>query len=104
VRVTAALLVATLLALAPWAALLLDAVEGPENPPGPKTNVGCDSAWCFPSLSHVVLKSTVGPAAICAGAAIVVAAALLALRRAFWWPLAVIVLAAVAMILYAVSA
>jgi hypothetical protein len=94
--------VATLLALVPWVGLLLDVLTGPDNPPGPPTNATCDTAWCFPSLDHVVLDSTILPAAICAAAAAAVAVVVLANRRAFRWPLAVIALAAVAMILYGV--
>jgi len=86
----------------PWAGLLLDALTNPGNPRGPYTNVSCDSAWCFPSLAHIVRDSTLVPAEICAGAAIAVAAAVLLRRRALRWPLAVIVLAAAAAILYAV--
>jgi hypothetical protein len=86
----------------PWVGLLLDALTGPDNPPGPSTNVSCDSAWCFPSLAHVIRDSTLVPAEICAGVAIALALAVLAARRAVRWPLAVIVLAAAAAILYAV--
>ncbi len=101
---TVALVVATVLALVPWAGLLLDAVSGSDNAQGPATNVGCDSAWCFPSLSHVVLHSTLGPAAVCAGVAVALAAAVLARGGTRLWPLAVIAVAAVAMILYGVFA
>ena len=92
---------ATLIALVPFAGLLLDAVSGSDNPPGAPTPVGCDSAWCFPSLRHVVLEGTLGPAAVCAGAAIAVATAVLVRGRARRWPPAVIVLAVVSMIPYA---
>ena len=95
------MVLATLLALAPWVGLLLDATDRSDNPPGTPTTANCDTAFCFPSMAHIVLKGTLGPAAICAGVAIAVAAVVLARRRALWWPLVVIVLAAVAMILYA---
>jgi hypothetical protein len=90
----------------PWSGLLLDAVAGPDNPPGPATNVSCDSAWCFPSMTHLALTGTLGPArtviwaAICAGAAIAVAAVVLARRHGRRWPLVVIGLATIGMIVW----
>jgi hypothetical protein len=98
--VTAALVVATVLALAPWLGLLLDATESNGSPAG-TTQEDCGSAWCL-DLSHVVLHGTVGIAAVCVGVATAIALVVLGLRRARLWPVVVIGLAGVAMILYGV--
>jgi hypothetical protein len=98
--VTAALVVATVLALVPWLGLLLDATESNGSPAGTTTE-DCGSAWCF-DFSHVVLHGTVGIAAVCAGVAAAIALVVLGLRRARVWPAVVIALAGVAMILYGV--
>jgi len=86
----------------PWLGLLLDVTESPGPPPGPSTTASCDSAWCFGSLSHLVLKGTLGPAAVCAGVAVALSGVVLARRRGRAWPLTVIVLAVTAMILYGI--
>jgi hypothetical protein len=100
----AALVLATLLALVPWAGLAADALSGPGTPPGTPTTTTCDGALCFSSLDNVVLTDTLLPAALCAAAAAALAAAVLVRRQGRWWPAAVIALAAVAMMLYAVYA
>jgi hypothetical protein len=99
--VRTALVIATLLALVPWAGLLTDAVAGSDDPPGTPTTANCDTALCLHSVSHVVLTDTLVPAAICAGLAVALAAAVLVRRRGLWWPAGVIVLAVVAISLYA---
>jgi hypothetical protein len=99
-----ALIVATVLALVPWAAIVADAASGSDSPPGRPTTVSCDSAWCFSSLDHVVLSDTVVPAALCAVVAVAVAGTLLVRRQARAWPAIVIALAVVAMAIYAVYA
>jgi hypothetical protein len=98
--VTAALVVATVLALVPWLGLLLDATESSGSPSGTTTE-SCDAAMCL-DFSHLVLRGTVGIAAVCAGVAAAIALVVLGLRRARVWPVVVIALAGVAMILYAV--
>lgn len=98
--VTAALVVATLLALVPWLGLLLDATESNGSPSG-TTQEDCGSAWCF-DLSHIVLRGTIGIAAVCAGLAIAIALAVLVLRASRVWPIVVIALAVVAMTLYGI--
>jgi hypothetical protein len=96
------LVVATLLALVPWLGLLLDVTESPGPPPGTPTTESCDSALCIGSLSHLILKATLGPAAVCAAVAVALSAILLARRPGRAWPLTVIVLAVAAMILYGI--
>ena len=103
-RTTPALVLATLLALVPWAGLIADASSQQSGPPGTPTTAGCDTAWCFPSLDHVVLSSTIGPAAVSAGLAAAIAAVVLARSRARVWPTVVIAAAAAGMALYAILA
>jgi hypothetical protein len=98
--VTAALVVASVLALVPWLGLLLDATESNGSPAG-TTQESCGSGLCL-DFSHLVLRGTVGIAAACAGVAAAIALVVLGLRCARVWPVVVIALAGVAMILYGV--
>jgi hypothetical protein len=97
---SAALVVATVLALVPWLGLLLSATVSVGSPSGTTTQKGCSPDLCL-DFSHFVLRATIGIAAVCA--AIGIAIAVLVRRGSRIWAGVVIALALVAMALYVVS-